>query len=129
MSYPIPQILYNPGSGTVTLAFTYPPIQKGMLDDLEALRHDSISSSGIRQTVVERVDTIIPLQMENVLWDDLPAWKLFINFAIIGGTFDYYPDAALPDFTTCELMDTDFGPRYNARNLSKFSLKLRVIPS
>jgi hypothetical protein len=125
MAFPVPKIVF----GSTTLNFTYPPIQKGMLDDLEALRHDSMTSSGLRQVALERVDTIIPLQIEYVPWDDLPNWKAFIDYAIIGGTFDYYRDATLGAFQTCELMDTNFSPKFNARTLSKFSLKLRVIPS
>lgn len=121
MAYP--KIVWN----STTLAFTYPPIQKAMVDDREALRHDSMTSSGLRQTVLERVDIIKPLQIEFVPWEDLPAWEPFIDFALAGGTFDYYPDADLSAFQTCELMDTTFSPKFNVRGLSKFSLKLRVI--
>lgn len=125
MAYPIPKIVY---SGT-TLAFTYPPIQKAMLDDREAVRHDSMTSSGLRQVALERVDLIRPLQFENVPWEDLPAAAAFIDYALQGGPFDYYPDATLPAFDTCELLDTNFSPRFNARGLSKFSLKLRLVPA
>jgi hypothetical protein len=128
MSYPIPKIQYDPGGGTVTLTFTYPPIQKPMLDDREAVRHDSMTSSGLRQIALERVDIIKPLQMENVPWGDLPDWQDFIDFAIEGGQFSYYPDATLTAFQTFELMDTSFSPKFNVRGLSKFSLKLRLVP-
>jgi hypothetical protein len=128
MSYPIPRIVYNPGSGNVTLNFTYPPIQKAMLDDKEAVRHDSMSSSGLRQVAVERVDTIKPLQFENVPWADLPACGAFIDYALLGGEFSYFPDATLTAFQTYELLDTNFSPKFNARGLSKFSLKLRLVP-
>lgn len=128
MSYPIPKILYDPGGGLVTVNPTYPPIQKAQLDDLESVRHDSISSSGIRQVATERIDTIKPLQFENVPWEDLPAWKQFIAFAIEGGTFSYYEDATASAFQTFELLDTSFSPKYNIRGLSKFSLKLRLVP-
>lgn len=126
MAFPVPKIVW--GTGPTTLAFTYPPIQKGMLDDREALRHDSITSSGLRQSVIERIDIIRPLQMENVPWEDLPAWETFIDFALAGGTFLYYPDATASAYKTFELMDTSFSPRFNARGLSKFSLKLRLVP-
>jgi hypothetical protein len=99
-----------------------------MLDDREAVRHDSMTSSGLRQVALERVDIIKPLQMENVPWDDLPAWRDFIDFAIEGGQFSYYPDATLTAFQTFELMDTSFNPKFNVRGLSKFSLKLRLVP-
>lgn len=128
MSYPIPKIIYNPGSGPVTLTITYPPVQKAQLDDLDAVRHDSMTSSGLRQVALERVDTIKPLQFENVPWTDLPAWKLFIDFAIQGRAFAYYEDATLTAFKTFELMDVSFNPKFAARNLSKFSLKFRLVP-
>lgn len=112
----------------VTLAFTFPPVQKPLLDDREAVRHDSITTSGLRQSALERVDIIKHLQMEYVPWADLTAWAAFIDFAIQGGEFSYYPDASLSAFQTFELLDTNFTPTYNSRGLSKFSLKLRLVP-
>lgn len=128
MAFPVPKFVYNPGTGAVTLSPTYPPIGKAMMDDRDAVRHDSMSSSGIRQVALERVDIIKPLQFEFVLWTDLPAWQSFIDFAITGGQFSYYPDATASAFNTYELMDTSFSPKFASFNLSKFSLKLRLVP-
>ncbi len=126
--YPIPQIIYDPGTGPVTLTFTFPPIQKPYLDDREAVRHDSITSSGLRQSALERVDVIKILQMENVPWEDLPAWAAFIDYAIEGGDFAFYPDVALTAFQTYELVDDKFNPKFNVRGMTKFSLNFRLVP-
>jgi hypothetical protein len=128
MAYPIPEIIYDPGTGPTTLIFTFPPIQKPYLDDREAVRHDSMTSSGLRQVALERVDIIKPLQMESVPWEDLPAWAAFIDAALTGIEFAYYPDATLPDFQTFELVDTSFSPKFGFRGMSKFTLKLRLVP-
>jgi hypothetical protein len=124
MPYPIPRIVYGAG----TLNFTYPDIQKPMIDLLDAVRHDSITSSGLRQTVTERVDTLKDVTLENIPWADLPNLAAFLNYAIAGGSFQYYPDAAASAYQTWELVDTKFDPKFNVRGLSKCTLKLRRVP-
>src|ERR1700756_2850312 len=111
----LPQIVYDPGSGPTVLSFTYPPVQKPLIDERSAVRHDSITSSGLRQVALERVDIIKPLIMEYVPWEDLPAWAAFIDYAIEGGEFAYYPDASQPNFVTLELLDTNFKPTFSVR--------------
>lgn len=128
MPYPIPKITFDDGSGPATLTFTYPDIQKPKADPLQALRHDSISSSGIRQCMVERVDTLKTVQVENVPWADMPAWQVFMAYAVQGGSFTYYPDAAAANFQTWELVDDNFDPKFNSFGLSKLTLKLRQVP-
>ncbi len=128
MPFIIPQIVYDAGSGMVTLNFTYPDIQKPMTDPLEAVRHDSITSSGLRQTMLERVDAVKNLQLENIPWADLPALAAFMSYAIQGGSFLYYPDAAGSAYQTWELVDDKFDPKFNTRGLSKCTLKLRKVP-
>jgi hypothetical protein len=112
----------------VTLAFTFPPVQKPRIDDRTAVRHDSYTSSGLRQSALERVDIIRHLQMDYVPWADLPAWEPFIDYAVTGGDFQYYPDATLTAFQTFELLDDGFTPSYNVRGLTKFTLKLHLVP-
>lgn len=128
MPYPIPQIIYDPGTGRVTLSFTYPDVQKPMAQPLQATRHDSFSSSGIRQCMLERVDTLKNVQVENIPWTDMPAWQAFFNYAIQGGDFEYYPDATSGEFQTWELADDKFDPKFNSFGLSKLSMQLRLVP-
>ena len=127
MPLPLPKIIYDPGTGVTTLAFTFPPVQKPLLDDREATRHDSITSSGLRQSALERVDIVKNLMMEFVPWADMPAWGAFIDYAIQGGTFQYFPDSSLSAFQTWELVDSNFKPSYSVRGISKFTLVLRLV--
>lgn len=127
MAYP--KIIYN----ATTLTFSLPPVMQSVEEERQAVRHDSVSSSGVRQSIVERVDYFLTLQMDWVPLDaDLAAWAAFIDFAILGNSFDYYPDAddALT-FSTYLLEDDDWKPQHNVRTMKKFSIKMRryVAPS
>jgi len=128
MAFPVPKIVFDPGSGAVTLNFTYPDTQKPKGDPLQAVRHDSVSSSGIRQCMVERVDTLKNVNVENIPWADLPNWQVFAAYAVQGGSFAYYPDATSSNFQTWELTDDNYDPKFNAFGLSKLTLKLRLVP-
>lgn len=126
-----PKIIYFGGSGFVTLNFTYPPVEKpgvqdGTSDERETIRTDSITMTGRKQMFYIRTDTFRVLTMKNVPMTDLAAWSQFIDIALTGTTFDYYPDATVNSFTTYTLEDTSWAPKYSVRNLAQFSLKLRV---
>jgi len=122
-----PQIVYTLASGNVTLAFTYPPVQKPGARDLSATREDAITLSGIKQSWWFRTDEIFVLIMEYVdIAADMPGWDAFIRFAMAGNTFKYYPDASINSFITYTLQDTDWTPRFSVKGLTKFTLKLRL---
>ena len=128
MPFIIPKIIYN----SVTLDFTYPPVQKpgpqdGTSDERKREGSDSITMSGLTQSVTWRVDRFRILQMDNVPMEDLPNWAAFIDYAITGAPFDYYPDTTLSDFETWTLEDTEWAPKYNSRGLAKFTLKMRKL--
>ena len=125
MAFVIPKIVYN----SVTLSPTYANVKKPFMDDFEAVRHDSITSSGIRQSMVERVDRIRPVTFESIPWDDLPAWEAFFAYAVEGGSFEYFPDATKPDFQIFELVDDKVSPKYSAFGLSSVSFSMRLVPS
>lgn len=127
MSFPVPKLQYNPGTGVITLPFTYPPIQKSGAPDLTAVRNDSISISGLKQTMSERVDEFLPLQMEFVPLADLPAWQDFMHFALAGGLFNYFPDHLLTHFTTYTLEDSSWTPKRNCFGISKFTIRMRKV--
>jgi hypothetical protein len=128
MPYPIPKINYDPGTGTTVVSPTYPNIQKPYMDNFEAVRHDSITSGGTRQSITERVDRIRPIHFETVPWTDLPMWEAFFAYAIQGGTFQYYPDGAGTAFQTWQLVDDKIIPTFVAFGLSKFVMNLRLVP-
>lgn len=128
-AFPIPRIRYNDGSGSVDLVPTYPPTKKPYMDDLKAVRHDSFSSSGIRQSMLERVDTIKHVEMENIPWADLPTlWQPFMTFAIEGGQFEFFPDSTATAFATYELVEDQITPTFSSRGLSKISFTIRLVP-
>jgi len=128
MAYPIPRITYDAGSGTVIVDPTYPNVQKPYLDDFEAVRHDSISTSGVRSSMVERVDRIRNVNFNNVPWADLPMWDAFFSYAVEGGSFVYYPDVTATAFATWELVDDKVSFSFVCRGVSKFEMHMRLVP-
>ena len=124
MAYP--KIVY--GVGPTTLNFTYPPVQKSGTFDREAIRYDTFTTTRIRQSILEAVDIKLTLTIEVVPFSDLPAWDLFMDFAIRGGQFAYYPDSALSTFNTYDMEDTTYKPKLNVRSFDKFSFTIRQVP-
>lgn len=128
MGYPIPKLVY---SGT-TFQPTLPPVNKpgphdGTSDLLKGQRADSITLSGQVQRVWWRTDRFIELQMESVPQSDLPAWNDFFEYAIPGGDFDYFPDAAVETSRLCILSDTDWTPAKLAYLYAKFKCEFQII--
>jgi hypothetical protein len=122
-----PQIVYSLASGPITLAFTYPPVQKPGARDLSGTRADAITLSGNKQSWWFCTEEINNLIMEYIdIVADMAAWDAFMRYAMMGGTFKYYPDASINSFTTYTLQDTDWTPRFNVKGLTKFTLKLRL---
>lgn len=124
MAYP--QITYNNGADQV-LSFTYPPVSKPGSDDRDADRQDSVSASGLVQSVVTNVAVFKNLQMDFVPVEDLPAWEQFIDYAIAGGTFKFFPDADQPGNNTYRLEDTKWSPKRAFFGMAKFALRLRKV--
>jgi hypothetical protein len=102
-------------------------MSKSGAPDLEATRHDSISISGLKQSITERVDEFLPLQIDFVPLADLPAWEDFMRFALAGGLFNYYPDHLLAGFTTYTLEDDKWQPKRSFFGISKFTLRMRKV--
>lgn len=121
-------VLSQVETGTVgrILLPTYPALNKAFANELSAIRHDSISGDGHRQVIYERTEEFLPLAFDNVPWADLPAWTTFFKFALQGGSFRYYPDKTSNTYTLYVLDDSNFSPAFNAKGISKISLKMRV---
>jgi hypothetical protein len=91
----LPQIKYPAGTPTTTLAFSFPPVKKPgpyPVADQEGVGTASISLSGRKQVMWLRTDNFFHLIMDFVPWADMPNWQLFIQYALQGGSFLYYPD-------------------------------------
>ncbi len=122
-----PQITYAVGGSVSTLPFTYPPTQVAAYNSV-ATRHDNISSSGVRESILERIDSFLEITMAAVLSGaDVQSWNAFMQYALAGNQFSYYPDASQSSFTNYWLEGTTWQPAYRAPGLYKFKLKFRQV--
>jgi hypothetical protein len=127
MAYP--QIVYNAGTGPTTLQFQRPP-RNVPAYEFNAVRHDNIASSGVRESILERIDSFLSLEMEWVgIGADVQAWSGFMSFALAGGQFAYYPDASQSAFTNYWLEDTNWTAGYKSPGQYTFKLKFRQVVS
>jgi hypothetical protein len=121
-----PKIVYTPSGGSEqTLNFSYPPRQQpGYLKT--AVRHDNISTAGVRESVLERIDTFLEFTMDYLqAGTDLADWSEFLDYALTGGVFAYYPDASQAAFINCLLENTDAQIAYKAPGVYSLTLKFR----
>ncbi len=123
----IPKITYVAGGGTITLQFTYPP--SGLpAYYMEAVRHDNIASSGVREAIIERIDNFIELNMQTVLsGSDVQNWSFFMEYALQGNPFSYYPDSTLAAYTNYTLEDTTWDAAWRTPGVYTFKMKFRQV--
>jgi hypothetical protein len=127
MSWIVPQFTYN---GVNTWVPTFPPVNKQPIATIgqEAVRHDSITISGLQQVVTERVDRVFDLDFPLIPQADLAQWDAFISWAIAGNQFTYAPDSNSPGTNvTCILMSTSIPYKRVAYQLFSITLKCRVV--
>lgn len=122
-----PEIIYDPGNGPVTLAFTYPPRNVAAYN-VVATRHDNIASSGVRESILERIDNFLEFEMQAVLaGNDVAAWNSFMQYALAGGQFAYYPDSSQSAFTNYWLEGITWNAAYKSPGLYSFKMKCRQV--
>ncbi|HEV2349012.1 MAG TPA: hypothetical protein VG028_04100 [Terriglobia bacterium] len=125
-----PQIVYTPAGGLQQIVnFVSPPQQQpGYLKT--AIRHDNISTAGIRESVLERTDQFLELTLNWIrAGADLANWTAFLDYALTGAAFAYYPDASLNAYTNYVLEDTGARIAYKAAGIYALKLKCRVLVS
>jgi hypothetical protein len=124
MSYP--KIVYTPsGESQQALTFVSPPTRQPVTWKA-AVRHDNVSTSGVRESVLERVDQFLEINMDWIrAGADLAAWQAFLDHALTGATFDYYADASLATSVTCVLEDTEARLEFKAPGVYSLALKFR----
>jgi hypothetical protein len=119
-----PKITYNDATGQPqTLQFLYPPTSKPLFNK-QAKRSDTFSTAGIRQTVLQRVNDSLPIQMVTILNDgqDNVQWQSFLDWAVTGGPFEYFPDSQnLEDHYTCFLLESDAQLSFSVSGIFSFS--------
>lgn len=121
-----PKIVYSPsGEEERTLNFTAPPRQQpGYWKS--AVRHDNVSTAGVRESVLERIDTFLEFTVDYIqAGSDLVAWSAFLDYALTGEAFAFYPDAAQTASINYLLENTDAQIAYKAAGLYSLRLKLR----
>lgn len=122
-----PQIIYDPGTGPITLGFIYPPRNVAAYNAI-ATRHDNVASSGVRESILERVDNFLEFDMQTVLaGNDVAAWNVFMQYALTGGQFAYYPDSSQNAFTNYWLEGTTWNAAYKSPGIYSFKVKLRRV--
>ena len=122
-----PKIVYNPGTGNITLQFQRGP-RKVPAYFQEASRHDNVASSGVRESVLERIDSFLEFEMEYVgIGSDVAAWAGFFAYALQGGSFQYFPDASQGVSANYWLEDTTWNAAYKAPGQYSFKMKFRQV--
>lgn len=106
---------------------TWPAAQKPLASQRNVIRHDSITSSGIKQSIVERREVFLPLTFQFVPATDIPVWDNFMSWALDGNFFTYFPDSTdATNSTIYSLEDTSWLPKKAAFGQATFSLNMRV---
>jgi hypothetical protein len=118
--------VYNTGSGDVQFTPTYPAIGKQPNDCLAATRHDSITSSGLKQSVLERIDDVMTLPFLYVPQSDLAAWKTMMTWLLAGNVFAYFPNALVDSWNDYTLDSMDWTPKWVAPYTFSFTLQCRL---
>lgn len=125
MPVPLPKIVYPTGGGT-TLSFVNPP-RNTPYKEYSAIRFDNYSSAGVRESIYQRLDEFLSFDMDYVkLGTDIGNWAAFMDYALTGAPFDFYPSAILSDFVTYVLEDTTWTANYKRLAMYGFKVKFRL---
>lgn len=89
-SWLTPKITYN-GTSFIPV---YPPKAKIPIDGQRASRHDSITTSGVQQSINERIDRVNTFDFPNIPESELPGWDAFLSWALAGNQWQYTPDSS-----------------------------------
>lgn len=122
-----PRFAYNAGLGIVDFTPSLPPNKKTPFAPLEAIRHDSITSTGLKQSVLERIDVMTVLAFDNVPESDMASWQAFFQWTLAGNQFTYYPDSTVEAVSVeYTLEDMDWTPKWVSLQNYSFTMKMRT---
>jgi hypothetical protein len=117
-----PKIVYPSGGGTTL--FVEPAARLVPAFSKKAVRHDSYSTAGIRESVLERIDNFLQFTVEWLKAGSQAAgWTAFADYSLAGEPFDYYPCRDLPYFATYLLDSDEFEAAY--KNVGRYTLSPR----
>jgi hypothetical protein len=124
------QKIVYPSGGGATLSFVYPARNLSAYIPDE-IRDDDYSSYGDHQAVVERIDHFIEFDMPLIVaGTDLTNWTAFLDWAGLGGNFDFYPNSTGSGYTTCHLVSKGNKITYKSPGYYKLgTLRLREVIS
>lgn len=130
MPDPRGKIQWTDSTGTVhSFNFQYPATSIPFAVK-KAIRFDNLADSGVKETVLQRIDRFTMLSMEAVIaGDDISNWDTFTDYALTGAAFQFFPDYTSSSFTTYTLEDMDWQPDYKAPGMYSFKVKFRQVVS
>lgn len=128
MADPRGKIVWVDSTGTThSFTFEYPATSQPYTSK-KAIRHDNIAESGAKEAIFQRIDRFAKLTMDAVIaGTDIENWDTFTDFALAGGSFQFYPDYTASAFTNYTLEDTDWEPQYVAPGWYKFQVTFRQV--
>ena len=108
------QVIYNPGTGNVTLTCLRGPVK--FTPYFDARVNDNLSTNGqVRERVVENLDILIEMEMPHMqIQSDMTAWDAFEQWALAGGGFQFWPYVGFSDYYNCVAEDKGWKPQVNA---------------
>jgi hypothetical protein len=111
----------------VTLALLRGPLN--FMPYFEGRVNDNLSTNGqVRERVVENLDILIAWEMPHmVMGTDLTAWDAFEQFALAGGTFQFWPYVGFTDQYNCVAEDKGWKPQRNAPQKYGAKVLLRIL--
>jgi hypothetical protein len=123
----LPKIVYHPLTVDVTVTCVRGP--QNFSCGYKTRAWDNVASSGLRERVFEGNDMLISFGMGHLIADDdLDDWTAFMKWALQGGTFKFYPAAALTDYYNCVSDDTDFSVTAVAPKRYAATFRFRIVP-
>jgi hypothetical protein len=122
----LPKVVYSTGPA-VTLSFLRGPV--GFHCYYHAVRNDNVATSGLKESVTERLEMLIEFQMPALaISGDYPAWAAFMKFALPGNQFQFFPNASLADYYNCTAEDQDWDPQRVGPGRYSAACKWRIVP-
>jgi hypothetical protein len=126
MAWIVPKFAYYNGSAIVDFIPTNPATKKTPYGPKVATRHDTTTSSGIKQSVYERTDEIVDMTFENVPESEMASWDTMMGFLLDGRQFDFYQDSTNQlAYVALTLEDTAWEPKWVSWQNYSFTLKFR----
>jgi len=129
MSLAIPRIVYTPLGSLAPATFNFARQPRNVAAyNRVAQRHDNLSTAGVKEVIVERVDNLLEITMDWVsIGADVNGWDNFMQNALQGVQFSYYPDGTLAAYTNYTLEGTDWVAGYKAPGQYSFRLVFRQV--